>query len=135
MSKTKVKVPDGMLKAAINAIQPSVLIGTMNVALEAALLWQDGLLEKMVQGDPYEKDQYMRSESLNENAVRTGFNKAIANIRRMYDAHEPEVPEEIADLISKYEDVNSGGDALLIAMARGHNADILEAFRRGKESK
>jgi len=44
----------------------------------------------------------------------------------------PEVPEEIEDLISRYDTDSSDKDALIRAMARVHNADVLEAFNRGK---
>ena len=48
---------------------------------------------------------------------------------------EPEVPEAIKDLISEYATDSSNKDALVRAMARGHNADVIEAYRRGQQSK
>jgi hypothetical protein len=55
--------------------------------------------------------------------------------RRMFLAPEPEVPEAIKDLISEYATDSSNKDALVRAMARGHNADVIEAYRRGQQSK
>jgi hypothetical protein len=82
----------------------------------------------MVKGDPYINDTYYRTETLNENSVRTGYNKAIAEVRRMFLAPNPEVPEEIKDLLC--EEVPHTGP-----YADVHNAQIIESFRRGQKSR
>lgn len=41
--------------------------------------------------------------------------------------------EPIQDLMSKYTDNENHADTLVKAMAKGHNADVREAYRRGKE--
>lgn len=48
----------------------------------------DGELEKMIQDNPYANDIYHRSESMSENYVRTGYNKAIREVRSMFLAQE-----------------------------------------------
>ena len=91
MTDKRYIVPEGMLQAG-RAVYSGYVTAEegARVILEAALRWQDGELEKMIQGDPYANDRFMRSETLNENACRTGFNQAIHEVRRMFLAPEPE---------------------------------------------
>lgn len=91
MTDKRYAVPEGMLQAG-RAVYSGYVTAEegARVILEAALRWQDGELEKMIQGDPYANDRFMRSETLNENACRTGFNQAIHEVRRMFLAPEPE---------------------------------------------
>ena len=87
MSEQRYMVPEGMMKAAIDGLGVEIIQARRQYvedALHAAILWQETELAKLVQVDPYINDRFYRSESMNENAVRTGYNKAIGDIRRMY---------------------------------------------------
>jgi hypothetical protein len=95
MSDKKILVPEGMLTTvefvALGRTMPrggSIL----SDILEAALLWLDDELDRLVKGDPYINDSFCfyRSETLYESAVRSGFNKAIAEVRRIFLSTEPE---------------------------------------------
>jgi hypothetical protein len=83
MSKTRIAVPDGMLEAAMSSIQPSVLVGTQSIALEAALLWQSESLSP--------------PDALLNEIVRGGIPRArgllLGWIRHMYDAPEASAEE------------------------------------------
>lgn len=95
-SEKKYIVPEGMLKATQNSwmifadypADPSRVRTTILPVLEAAACWLDGELEKMIKDDPYQNDRFYRSETLNENAVRSGFNKALTEVRSMFISPE-----------------------------------------------
>jgi len=80
---------------------------------------QDGPLRAGFNGEPV--------------ASNVEFTNALKAVQG--EAPEPEVPEAIKDLISEYATDSSNKDALVRAMARGHNADVIEAYRRGQQSK
>lgn len=102
MKPKKIRVPEGMLKAAKEAVvlarsqgrkwvdidegtqKLSPLPNSVEVVVEAALRWQDEQLEKMIQGDPYLNDPHHRSESMSEIYNRSGRNNAVREIRRMF---------------------------------------------------
>jgi hypothetical protein len=138
MAEKKYVIPNGGCDAAFKAVgdlKPLKGWGkiteaqTILEALKAFIRWQDDELAKMIKGDPYLNDQPYRSESLNENDVRTGFNKAIRMVRRIYLAPEPEVPEEIKDLL--IEDTLDG----TTCRAANSNTRVIEAFQRGQKAR
>jgi hypothetical protein len=109
---TKIRVPDGMMVAAhVAHIHPTVL----NEILEAALRW---LSEHPIV--PSTDDIGSMQDLLNGYGIADWGPILCAEWqRRMLLAPEPEVPEEISDLIRGRED-----DDL-----------IIEAYRRGQNSK
>ena len=141
MTENKYVIPSGGCNAAFKAVgdlKPLKGWGkitetqTILETLKAFIRWQDDELAKMIKGNPYLNDRFYRSESLNENNVRTGFNEAITMVRHMYLAPEPEVPEEIQDLlyshtIGAYRP--EGTEALDQIDGR-----IIEAYRRGQKA-
>lgn len=130
-----IKIPEGMLNAASEAIYKArgglsnfyAISATQvrDVTLEAAICWLDGELEKLVQHPYPTSGEFYIQPSIAEDYGRRGNNKAIESIRRMYLAPEPEVPKEVKDLLVSGFDVSSGET----------DSRILEAYRRGKESK
>lgn len=121
MSKKKIVVPDGMLKAAQGAISDDISYFDCEGILEAALRWQDAELKKMYDkvNQPFGCDSEAESNRLSN--VRHGRLCAIEDVRRMFLAPEPEVPEEIKDLMDRW----------------GNRFDeaILQAYRRGLAAK
>ena len=67
-------------------------------SLEAAMRWLAVELEMMIKNDPYENDRYLRSETMNENAVRSGFNKAVQSVRRIFSSPPNNAHKFIAKL-------------------------------------
>jgi len=114
---SEIKVPDEMLKAAMNTRmvvfggQFPWSDGYCQMILEAALRWLDIEIRFLLTDDKSEE-----------------YAKAIEDVRRMFLA-EPEIPEEVKDLtwaktppISNY-------------YPDTHNEQIIEAYRRGRASK
>jgi len=141
MSK-KIVVPEGILSAVITAIGKKRLerfdhlaqrdgelwpAETIQITLETALNWLSDELESMLKDDPYLSDHY-RSESLNENAVRTGFNNAIRTVRSIFVAPEPEAPEQVKDLLCAV----THTDEESYFRPDIYNQRIIEAFNRGR---
>ena len=114
----KIKVPEGMLEAAsrvfVSSNRPAV--DNLQDQIEAALLW---LTEHpIVPTDEQIADMMgFDDESPFITTVRTGIRKWQ---RRMFDDPDPEVPEEIKDLMARW-----GGK---------FDDAILEAYRRGQHS-
>lgn len=125
MSDKRIVVPEGMLEefyrghATCPRGKPA-----MEVALEAALRWlsenpivpTDEQMDALTNEVPYQ-------DSGNGSIFRVVIDKWQ---RRMFLAHKPEVPEEIADLI-----VESNSHCTFIS--DGINGIILAAFRRGQQ--
>lgn len=100
MSEIKYVVPAGMLKAAAKATNGFDPEGhLMYLPVLAAVEWIGDELEKMVKKDPYFNDPFGRSESMSENSVRTGYNKALREMRSLL--LDPEPIEDYADRILK----------------------------------
>jgi hypothetical protein len=129
-------VPEEGLKAVPYELRKivygTVLLGDniIKTILEAFIRWQDTLLERELD-TPQANGQ--------TEIWLQGWKAAITQVRRMYLAPpEPEEPEEIKDLLSKFD---TGGKydrrgiiKELEEIRDEHNADIREAYRRGKES-
>lgn len=134
MIEKKYVVPEGMLKVFGEAYDHQKGLGANRegcekAGMEAALGW---LAE-----NPIVPTEAQLTEML---ATRIGFGfepvdwmrwGAAQFQRRMFLAPEPEVPEEIKDLLStRYvDDITFGG------IAKEHNENIIEAFRRGQKSR
>jgi hypothetical protein len=110
MSDKKIKVPDGMLKAAQEADS-----GDDRVFLEAALRWLSERLDQLEKVRP----NWNRSEA-------DGWNLAMNNVRDLLLVPEPEIPEEVKDLL--WDLSHSGWQAT----GEKHNTEIIEAFNRGR---
>ena len=126
MTEKRYVVPEGMLKAvqliAPDRLMPDIHITTVKGVLEAALLW----LAKNPIVPPYDRAQIF-AESLPyriecEHTVVSMNKWAVEWQCRMFEAPEPEVPEEIKDLWQS-------------APTPPMKQRILEAYRRGKASK
>jgi hypothetical protein len=110
----KIVVPDGMLKAAM-AARNAHFIGDdkrIELILEEALRWQSENPKV-----PTEKEW----AACLQDACRegSGISPVMAWVLRMYLAPEPEVPEEIKDILDR----TVKGDF-----------DVIEAFRRGQKA-
>lgn len=102
----EIKVPEGMLKAAVHsAMRDGLQYDSIPIIIEAALRWLDSLLAAM------EKD----------NDGHTAYCAAIDEVRRMFLAPEPEIPEDIKDLLGSPEMTHT-------------NECIIEAYRRGQKA-
>jgi hypothetical protein len=132
ISDTQIKVPEGMLKAALKASEyisyerekkimqwyPQSVVPM----LEEALRWQ--------KENPPVPTAEQWSALLSEpelwggTAIVYGIRCAVAWVRRMYDEPEPEVPEEVTEIIASF--IEPQGKAV--------QAAILEAYQRGKKA-
>jgi len=140
MSVKKIVVPEGMLKAAMAVADEAwdngeigrSLVGetpwkkTSRVILEAALRWLIGELPlPSLQDDEYSGPEWTK-----------GYNRAMEDVRRMFLAPEPEVPECLEGMMFSSHDIglhlkNADADNL----SNHLNSYILEAYRMGRESK
>jgi hypothetical protein len=128
MSDKKIKVPDGMLEAAMRAsMEAGLPIGPsteLRVVIEAALRWLSAghmdfplpLLKEILEAVPGWK--------LNETVIQNVLHQGL---RRMFLAPEPEVPEELRELLMTGADEGTFNWAV--------NKAIMEAFRRGQKSR
>ncbi len=128
MSDDRIVVPDGMWRAFRGRyvslpLTPETFEQQQLAALEAALRWLDGRLEEMCHSNTY------RGRLSSHAAMVEVWREGIGEVRRMFIAPEPEVPEEIKDL--QYEWLCNVQQACIDAI----NGRIQEAYRRGKESK
>jgi len=117
----KLKIPDGMLKAAQDASSAAAMQGGCGIypiraCLEAALRWQDAVLRRM-------------EENVTgiEGMTAGGYAVAIQEVRRMFLASEEEIPEELKSLMWEHD---PGGDYNV-----EHNQQILEAYRLGQKAR
>jgi len=143
-NEKKIVVPKGMIEAVIDhhpskgALQsdPDMLsTDTVTAVLEAAIRW---MIENPIVPSTKDADKLWREAhtlSADSKTGHAGKDMLIEWQRMMFLAPEPEVPEEVKDLMSKYADPKLQTDGLLRAMARGHNEDIIEAYRRGQKSR
>ena len=121
MSETKIQVPEGMIKAINEHWRHGVQLEGL---IEAALHW---LIEKGF--DEKEINAYCEAnfKGYDGTAQRIGFRMGIDYVRRMFLAPEPEVPEAIKDLLEGPEEPGIS--------AREANWRVIEAYRRGQQSK
>jgi hypothetical protein len=131
MSETKIEVPEGMLGAAVSVLPKchcDECIAVTRTVLEAALRWQrDNAPLPSVEFVA----EFMKLGWSVPPLVLRDFGCRYA--RCMYDAPEPEIPEAIKELFWERKD-EYPTEADRIA-TEGHNAGILEAFRRGQQAK
>ena len=122
MNEKKIVLPEGMLKAAMDDIGERR--GTyggriIEGALEAALRWLSD--HPIIPTDT--QMQALWDDSVGAGPFGTAKFAAVNWQRRMFLASEPEVPEEIKDLM------------LVGVNEEVSNKNIIEAFRRGKQAK
>lgn len=125
----KIKVPEGMLEAAMRASMEAGLgIGPSTelvIPIEAALLW---LTEHPIVPADEQLDSLLYDFGLQDHENAKPYSKAQARClvvgwqRRMFLAPEPEVPEAIKDLMDQY-------------CSESYRGDLLEAYHRGLRSK
>lgn len=96
----KIKVPVGMLEATDNK-NFHFQRDERKRLLEAALIWLDGELDRL-------REKHGRWED------------AVRALRRMF-REQPEVPEEIKDLLDRY-------------CSETYRGDLREAYRRGQKN-
>jgi hypothetical protein len=117
----KYVVPEGGLKAAFDAGEttPHTIEGRVTDILEAFIRWQSENPPEITNEMKKRADKYSDGHPWPE--YRYAFTVA-------YLSPEPEVPEAVKDLLWERLE-NDGRDV------KDHNKYVLEAFRRGKESK
>jgi hypothetical protein len=116
VSEKKIVVPEGMLQAAIHSdCMDEIENIDEEKMLEAAMRWQDGELQKLVKPSP-------------RNECQASYNMAIDDVRRMFIAPDPEVPEDIADLVGRWGKPKDGE-------LNEPQAELIEAYRRGQKSR
>jgi hypothetical protein len=143
MSEKRYLVPEGMWHAAEHAAECGF---TQRQILEAALRWwsenpimpKDDQLDEMICDNPiimkFISDEAEDSElDAAVDKYRVLFSVMLHSLmsewqRRMFLAPNPEVPEAVKDLLLPC-------DTVIQQPAKDRNADILEAYRRGKKSK
>ena len=126
---SKIVVPDGMLKAFKDSMdaQCAFVVGhdAIELALEAALLWLSE--NPIVPDDKIAHELWKVALELDPDRNENGHaakNLVIEWQRRMFLSSEPEIPEEIKDLLVEG-----------IAPTLNQNHSIIEAYRRGKASR
>lgn len=124
MSEKKIKVPEGMLKAAREATRQWLLT---EVALEAALRWLSE--NPIVPTDEQYSDLSAELVKYNYSLPSMKF-AAIEWQRRMFLASEPEIPEEVRDFHA-WAEVYFGSHPEL----ENIKDNFMKAYRRGKESR
>jgi hypothetical protein len=124
----KYVVPEGMLRAVDEEFPSVGKASEVERGLLAAIRWLDGELNKITKKRETVGD-FMRSPFLADSYQDNGYNLAIRDIRRMFLAPEPEVPEAVKSLLC-----NEGADAIQTPRDI-YNWNIIEAYRRGQFSK
>lgn len=137
VSKKKIVVPEGMLKSAdahirrkFDGVRCIHRIELVSESIEAALRWlsENPIVPKFDQEVAILKD----CEPLNEPASISSI--AMAWQRRMFLAPEPEIPDEIEDLLPFPPDVVIPGN-YLYRQVKAHLDNVAtEAFRRGQKA-
>ena len=125
----KILVPEGMLRAAIDASGITNHI-TIAKAVKAVLGW---LSKNPIVPTEEQATALFASIEHPVGATGEGWGKVASDIavewqRHMFLKPEPEVPEEIRDLID-----NCAGDGR--CNSESANKRVLEAYRRGQKSK
>ena len=137
----KIVVPEGMLKAAVeDAAWNGPIYGARGaigvIVLEAGLRW---LSENPITPSQKEAGELSGWKAREEDAHRHIVQLSIREWQcRMFLAPPPEVPEEVKDLLldESQERRTDFRGANVSSWARPFiNEAILEAYRRGKESK
>ena len=126
MSDKKYVVPEDGFNVACKAIPFSFVAWHQRLALEAFIRWQSESPRVPSVRDIQEMVAAFNGQSLEQSDCLRSF-LPIEWQRRMYLAPEPEVPEEIKDLL-----VNP-----VIGAINGEqiNDRVLQAFQRGKASR
>ena len=110
----EIKVPEAMLNvaaneffkaASLNGVGSATDFERLSYALKSALRWLDAELEEMDKEEPFDRDLQIR------------------RVRDLWTAHDPET---ISDLLVPIQDWWGDGKV---------KSRILEAYKRGKESK
>lgn len=131
--KKNIVVPDGMYQAAMKYQDSGI---QCSAALEAALRW---LSENPITPSQKEAGELSGWKAREEDAHRHIVQLSIREWQcRMFLAPPPEVPEEVKDLLldESQERRTDFRGANVSSWARPFiNEAILEAYRRGKESK
>ena len=138
MSKTV--IPEGMLKAADKAIGEARLAWKHNLAERNGELWPNNLkyisieaalhwLNKNAKGPDHRCIDEIQEE-LGLKDMGHAMIQAIAHAwqRRMFLESEPEIPEEIKDLLSDSQGKIEVASSVI-------NSAVIEASRRGKASR
>ena len=125
MSDTKIKVPDGMLDAVIDCHEYIPDRRVKRKELEVALLWQKNNAPEPTLEQWKELSRRWLSHPDVANISYVHF-VSTEWIKMIYDEQEPEVPQEIADMLQEWSGRTSSSP-----MQRA----ILDAFRRGQKSK
>ena len=135
MGEKKIVVPTGMLKAAMNSIQPSVLVGTISVSLKAALLWlsENPPVPTFRTVDECGSAGMCYADGLDGEFCRT--KDVIEWQRLMFVAPEPEVPEEIKHLLWETTIKFVPKENPVTGISEKHNRAVIEAFRCGQKLK
>lgn len=126
MAEKKYVVPEGGLKAALSSQNPPFVFGQesgIRAALEAFVRWQS-------ESSPMPTDEQLRQMMRGFSVLTKDTVSMIVMewIRRIYLVPEPEVPEEIKDLLCA--DIGEGFFKPEIL-----NKRMVECFRRGQKSR
>lgn len=128
MKMSKIKVPEGMLEASlIQDTDSDRAVAT--IILESALRW--------LSENPIAPTHQQVQAIANSNVYYTeDVSKWIAEwIRRMFLDSEPEIPEEIHNLLwSERESSEPSETSVSIHARKMHNAEVIEAYRRGQKA-
>lgn len=139
MSDKKYAVPEGMIKACSGGMG-LLAQDRLEIVLEAALRWQSEDWKKSVNAqrmpEPWYTNSFKRWGKFSaqwKNSKEISFVDLLiffANLlNERYVAFEPEVPEEINELMLKEKEDDLDWDTCCRA-----NERILEAYRRGKKA-
>ena len=116
----KIKVPDAMLDAACLSDSKGVTVVQITSILSAALRWQrDDVQPKL--------DDMLRCCLGDDPHFIYNMRRNILNLFAPYEP-EPEIPEEVKDLLQTCEVDSKRG------YASDHSDLVIEAFRRGQRA-
>ena len=136
MSEKRYAVPEGMLKAAENAALSGMPMprggSLLPKILEAALRVLDGELETLSSSYNVQFGSHSEAAVNRFSDRRKGKMQAIEDVRRMFLAPEPEVPEAVKDLGCTPEQLATLDGVNKEIAIRANNA-IAEAYRRGQK--
>lgn len=126
MSEKKIVIPEGMLQAGWDAVHEANGIAGVSTVLEAALRWlsENPILPTNL------AESAIYSEWKKDHDLQYPLWILREWQRRMFLAPEPEVPEEIKDLLVSNEDEKRG--IPLVTPSDVFNQKITEAFQRGR---
>lgn len=131
VSKRRVVVPEGMLKAAYKAWSDEIREGySLPHALELALKW---LSENPIVPTIEDVGDIIAGQSFS-NYGRAAMHVAVEWQRRCFLAPVDEVPEEVKDLIQPIPVSGAGADPWKRLPIDVTNERIIEAFKRGQRT-